>query len=137
MTIDISVLIYLLVAFQVKHWFCDYPLQNQYMLRKSASLADEWVLPLMLHSSVHAVGTFVVIFLVLVTDTAVRLTLQECLLMAGVDGVVHFCIDRVKASPKIGGRFKPNQPQFWWALGADQMSHHLTHYVFIYVVLST
>ena len=26
--------------------------------------------------------------------------------------------------------------RFWWALGADQMAHHLTHYVIIYILVT-
>jgi hypothetical protein len=34
-----------------------------------------------------------------------------------------------------GKRLKSNK-YFWWALGADQTAHHLTHYFIIYKILS-
>ena len=34
----------------------------------------------------------------------------------------------------IEGRFKSNT-YFWWALGWDQMMHHLTHYVILFFFL--
>ena len=61
--------------------------------------------------------------------------------------VVHFTMDRIKASPNMLGRFKPltketyptaneaaikSNTYFWWSLGLDQGVHHLTHYVIIW-----
>ena len=45
-------------------------------------------------------------------------------------------IAHVKASPKMLGRFKPDNKYFWWSLGGDQMWHHLTHYLIIYLVIT-
>lgn len=35
---------------------------------------------------------------------------------------------------EIDARFASNK-KFWWALGADQMAHHLTHYAIIYMII--
>jgi hypothetical protein len=48
--------------------------------------------------------------------------------------MIHFIVDRIKSSPKLGGRFKPNETYFWWALGADQLAHGLTYILLIYLV---
>jgi hypothetical protein len=113
----------LLVAFQIKHFMCDFPLQGRYMLGKFKERG--WIAPLAAHCGVHAVGTLVV--LTLWSNTA-----NAALLAAAVfDFVMHFAMDRLKASPKMWGRYKPDQPSFWYALGLDQMWHHLTHYVII------
>ena len=115
----------LLVVFQIKHFICDYPLQNQYMLGKMQ--ANDWIRPLAAHAVTHSVGTGL-IALIFAPDLT--------LLLIFADFVLHFIVDRLKASPKIGGRFKPDQPYFWWALGADQMTHHIINYVFIYIILN-
>ncbi len=114
----------LLIAFQLKHFISDYPLQNAYMLGKLR--ATNWVLPLAAHAAVHATATFLI---------AIWFSLHLAIILAITDFILHFTIDRLKASPNYGGRFKPDQPYFWWALGADQMAHHLTHYAFIFVLL--
>ena len=61
-------------------------------------------------------------------------------------------MDRVKASPKMLGKFKAltanefisatdeqklNNKYFWWSLGLglDQAVHHLTHYFIIYLLV--
>lgn len=114
----------LLITFQLKHFICDYPLQGTYMLGKLR--ATNWVLPLAAHAAVHATATFLI---------AIWFSLHLAIILAIADFILHFTIDRLKASPNYGGRFKPDQPYFWWALGADQMAHHLTHYAFIFVLL--
>ena len=116
----------LLVLFQLKHFICDYPLQTQYMLGKMQ--ATGWIEPLATHAAVHSLATYIITMYFVGPFTAILLALA--------DFIVHFTVDRIKASPKLGGRWNPTQPYFWWALGADQMSHHLTHYLFIYLIIS-
>lgn len=124
----------LLVLFQIKHFVCDYPLQTPYMLGKMNRTG--WVKPLAAHAYIHSAGTwFIAYWFLFTTDKTESIFLLSCGL-ALTDFVIHFIVDRIKASPDLGGRFKPDQPYFWWALGADQMAHHLTHYVFIYLIIT-
>ena len=115
----------LLVLFQLKHFICDYPLQTQYMLGKMQ--ATGWKLPLAAHAAVHSLATYIITMYFVGPFTAI--------LFALADFIIHFTVDRIKASPKLGGRWNPSQPYFWWALGADQMAHHLTHYLFIAIIV--
>ncbi len=125
----------LLALFQIKHFICDYPLQTEYMLGKMK--ATGWIQPLIIHSQVHAIGTYL---LVLIFGLAIDMEFIEVFTLAYIltvaDFTLHFCIDRIKASPNLLGRFKTDQPYFWWALGADQMAHHLINYVFIYIIIT-
>ena len=73
-----------------------------------------YIAPLAVHSAVHAAGTLLLCFL-----------LQWPLWFVLLDFVSHFIIDRLKASPEILGRWKPNSKYFWWALGLDQFAHHM------------
>lgn len=130
----------LLIAFQAKHFVADYPLQRRFMLGK---FRDDlgFVLPLLAHVGVHAVGTFLI---------TCWFGVVQALFLALVDAAVHFVMDRVKASKKMLGRFKPLTAEtaptateeqwtqnnyFWWSLGLDQAVHHLTHYgVILWVI---
>lgn len=118
----------LLILFQLKHFVADYPLQNRYMLGKFKETG--WIKPLAAHCSVHAAMTFGIAMFFVSPVIAAALAL--------LDFAFHFAMDRIKASPKMLGRFTHIDPKFWWSLGVDQMFHHLTHYLIIYwiVVLS-
>ena len=122
----------LLVAFQFKHFICDFPLQNQYMLGKMNLTG--WKLPLAAHAGVDALGTFLITCLLFKPAYYMDAVLLGAIL-GTTDFIIHFVVDRIKASPNLGGRFNPTQPYFWWALGADQMAHHLTQYLFIFVIV--
>lgn len=154
----------LLVAFQVKHFLCDYPLQRPYMLRKFLPGWD-FILPLTAHAGVHGAFTFGIVYW---ATRSAKLSAALALFDFGI----HFVVDRLKAGPKYLGRFKAlsasdfkkimdaqrtysgipvlhpeikmhmksldtqirHNTYFWWSLGLDQLAHHLTHYAIIYVL---
>jgi hypothetical protein len=155
----------LLVVYQLKHFLADYPLQGQYMLRKFSPDWKVWIPALSAHAGVHAVFTFIIFQWVqgFYSNGVDTLFSVAC---AAIDFSIHFCMDRIKASPNMMGRWKslsakeflyykscvgqpgehPNVPYqvnkilrgntyFWWALGFDQMVHHLTHYYLVYVLV--
>jgi hypothetical protein len=119
------------------------------------------VLPLVAHSAVHASMTFIIIWCFTRQDDLTFFPLW----MASLDFVLHFVMDRLKAGPKWLGRHKPlTGPEyerflelakdgpieaqvyskkkirgnkfFWWSLGLDQMVHHLTHYLIIFLTVA-
>lgn len=155
----------LLIVFQIKHFIADYPLQNKYMLGKFKG-GYSWILPLTAHAGVHFLFTLVIVL-------CYNQEISLALLLGLLDFVLHFCMDRLKASPKLLGRFsalskteyvqianefesiKARPPTlansrimqeykdmvksntyFWWALGLDQMVHHLTNILIIYIMVS-
>lgn len=124
--IVLEMTMYLVLIYQLKHFIADYLLQGKYMLKKFAP-GWEFVLPLAAHCAVHAVFTFAI--------TAVFVPWLLAASLAAFDFVVHFIMDRIKASPRMLGRFTKDDPRFWWALGFDQMIHHITHYIIIYIVV--
>ncbi len=156
----------LLVVYQLKHFVADYPLQGRYMLGKFKP-GWEFVLPLLAHVGVHAAGTLGIAL-------AFGVSAPRALLLALFDAGVHFTMDRIKASPRLMGRWKPltadqyvssqktlsgppmsddefiqalwiseakrkllGNKLFWWALGFDQLVHHLTHYACIAMILAS
>jgi hypothetical protein len=87
----------LLVVYQIKHFLADYPLQGKFMLGKFAKFPD-FVLPLLAHVGVHGLFTFLIAISLKPFKVAAAL--------AVLDMVVHFVVDRIKASPDLLGRFK-------------------------------
>ncbi|HMN67470.1 MAG TPA: DUF3307 domain-containing protein [Bdellovibrionales bacterium] len=126
MNVNAELLLILLIFFQVKHFVADFLLQNVWMLQKARPNWD-FVLPLALHSGVHAVTTL-----------AVALYIHPSLWwLGGVDFVVHFLMDRIKAGPRYLGRFTDVRSKaFWVSFGLDQMVHHLTHIYICWVLAS-
>ena len=157
----------LLVVYQLKHFLADYPFQGQYMLGKFSDDWKVWVPALSAHAGVHALMTWIIFqwvqgFYTQFGDVNTGLSAAA----AAIDFVVHFTMDRIKASPNLMGRWKNLSPRdyeyykkcdsypgndphvhrvvskifrgnkyFWWALGFDQMVHHLTHYGLIYILI--
>lgn len=131
----------LLLLFQVKHFLADFPLQSPYMLRKFSPNWD-FFFPLLAHCAVHAAFTLAIVAFY---------KPEMALKMAALDLVLHFTMDRLKASPKLLGRFKAltaseyataseaqksGNTYFWWSLGLDQAVHHLTHYAIIFMLVN-
>jgi hypothetical protein len=89
----------LLLLFQLKHFIADYPLQRPWMLGKF--LDKGWVLPLAAHCGVHA------LFTIAIGLFCGWVPISVILVMAAFDFVIHFTMDRIKASKRWLGRFKP------------------------------
>jgi len=141
----------LLVVYEFKHHLADFTLQGKYMLGKFKSGWD-FVPPLALHCTVHALFTyFIMHWTLLVLGVAQgNFPIQ----MSLIDFAIHFVMDRIKASPRLLGRFKyicmhdlehrANMTEerwrgkeisnklFWESLGIDQSVHRLTHYYLIW-----
>jgi len=133
----------LLIIYQFKHFFADFPLQGKYMLKK---FEDGWsfVLPLAVHAGVHAGFTFVIVFVF-------TRSIAFALMLSLFDFSIHFTMNRIKAGKKYLGRWKAltgkefptasdeakrGNTYFWWSLGFDQMVHHLTHYTIIFCIVT-
>ncbi len=123
----------LLVAFQLKHWLCDYRFQTPYMLGKFKP--EGWLGPLAAHAGAHALGTFNVACLAMWGRQITAENFGVVLALAAFDFVVHFAVDRVKVV--LGRGLTPAEPRFWRQLGADQAAHHLTHYAIIFALLNS
>lgn len=87
----------LVIWAQLKHFIADYPMQNAYMLGKFKKTG--WLLPLAAHAGVHFLFTF---FLTLLFTES----LSFSVLLGGLDFIIHFIMDRIKASPDMLGKYK-------------------------------
>jgi len=96
----------LLIAFSIKHFIADFPLQNEYMLGKFKRVG--WVKPLIAHAGLQALFTFLISLVYGFTSLPMKLIFGVALL----DFVIHFIVDRLKAHPDLGGRWKYLLPVF-------------------------
>lgn len=115
-----------MVIFQFKHFLADFPFQTQYMLRKY-NPDWEWVFPLILHCFVHGMMTLCIMLYFK----------PQLWWLAILDFILHMIMDKIKASPLLLGRYSNTQRSgYWYALGFDQMVHHLTHIYIVWVMVT-
>ncbi len=125
MSQEVQTIFTLVVIYQFKHFLADYLFQHNYMLKK---IRPDWdfIWPLALHCTVHAVFTLSICLFYR----------PELWWLAFLDFGIHFITDRFRSGPTYLGRFNDiNQSIFWWILGFDQMIHHLTHLLIIWMLL--
>lgn len=127
MEMTIINIFFLLVLFQLKHFAADYPLQTEYMLGKFKD--RDWVLPLTCHALVHFIFTALII-------GAFTTDFWLVIKLAAFDFIMHFTMDRIKASRSLLGRWNTSDSAFWNVVGLDQMVHHFTHYIIIYIIIT-
>ena len=120
-----AAILFIVAIFNVKHFIGDFCLQNEYMLGKFKKVG--WQLALLAHVATVAQFTF---WIALISTHSFMLAAA----LTVFEMVTHFIIDRVKASPDLGGRYKPDQKMFWMVLGADQMLHHCIDLVTIFFI---
>lgn len=124
--------LFMMLAFIIKHYFADFPLQTPYMLKKGAG-GFEWILPLLAHSWVH--GIFSAVILIGFGQT-------HFVWLAALELAIHFIIDRIKATYKLpegkweGAQKYENLGKYYRAFGKDQLAHYITYVVMLLVVFN-
>ena len=129
-----------MLLFQLKHWLAGFVLQSDYMMKKFLPGWD-FFFPLAAHAAVQGVGASIIVG---IYDLG-------AMWWAGLlTFVLHFAMDRLKAGPKYMGRWKMlGGPQFatatdeqrlhnkyfWAAFGFNQMWHHCTGFLVIWLLL--
>jgi len=125
---DLELVLVLLVLFQIKHFVADYPLQTPAMIRGKGILFNPQGI---LHSLHHSALTLVTLgIFALVHPIAILLVI----IIALAEFFIHYVIDYSKM--QFGKRLTTSDPRFWWAIGFDQMLHHLTYLAFAWIVLT-
>lgn len=99
----------------IKHFIVDFPLQKPYQYLNKGKYGHPGGI---LHSSLHAVGTMLVLFMFT----------PYFFLLGLLDGVIHYHVDwsKVQLNQKMGWGPTTHE-QFWWLLGLDQLAHALTY----------
>lgn len=121
---NLEMLFILLVWLKFKHFLADFPLQGKYMLGKFKD-GTEWILPLLAHVSVHGLFTLGLCLIVK----------PELWYLCFLDMVIHFAMDRVKASKKLLGRWNFSDRMYWIVLGIDQLVHSLTDLLVLFCLV--
>lgn len=121
---DFLTLAFLYVLFRIKHFACDFLLQNDWMALTKGKPGREGYSALLTHAAIHAAGTL-----------AIVLAFAPALWWLGpLDFVVHAVVDRIKGLFTYRKGWTPKDTVFWWTLGADQEAHNFTHFAYIVII---
>lgn len=123
--------ILLLALIQLKHFVIDFPCQTPFQYKNKGTYLH---LGGILHSGLHVVGTFLVlwIFLGFAAISFIPHLIGGILL---AEFLLHYHIDWAKMNiNRIFGWCPTTHESFWWLLGFDQLLHQLT-YIGMYVAL--
>lgn len=117
-----------LILFQLKHFFADFPLQNFFMISGKGKTGLAWIMPLSAHCAVHAgLSLSIILF---VNPSLFWLIIGEF--------VAHFLIDRSKCLYKLPqGAWAPDEKgkylsKYYMAFGLDQMAHQICYMIIVY-----
>jgi len=113
----VNALIAIFVILQIKHFICDYPLQTPYQLYNKGTYLHPGGI---LHSGLHALSTMAAFVVAPPT-----LALGAAIVIG--EFLIHYHIDWAKEQIIKREGWVATQRQFWWAIGADQLFHHLTY----------
>ena len=119
----------LLIAFQIKHFIADYPLQFPYMY-EAKGMQYSWAKPLRDHALVHM--TLSILIAGAYSIFVEPISLMAMFVIAIYDFTTHFVIDRIKATQQGG----PDTSRFWINLGLDQMAHHIVGIVIVFIIIN-
>lgn len=116
-------IVLMLVSFAIKHWLCDFILQNNWMAVGKGQKKD-WFMPLLAHAITNAMGTMWLL---------IAFNFERYWYLAIIEIVVHFIVDRIKAVQNRS--LDLCRPKYWILLGADQMIHRIWDYIVISIIL--
>lgn len=117
--------LWLMAALLIKHFALDFPLQTKNMLaEKGEYLAIGGVN----HAFAHGVGTALVFMLFGMSALAGTL--------AVLDILIHYHVDYLKMKINSKAGLTTQDTRFWNLLGLDQLAHHMTYVLLVYLALT-
>lgn len=119
-----ATILWALLAFQIKHFLCDFALQTQRQIMKKGIYGHPLGLS---HAALHAVASIPA--LLVLTDRS--------RILAGIvaaEFVIHYHCDWLKAQIDRRFHLTVQQHVYWVVFGLDQLIHQLTYAGIIFVV---
>jgi len=113
----ITLLLWSLALFEVKHFLCDFVLQTAYLYRNKGIYGHRAGF---IHAGLHALGSVPAILL-LSRDTSL------IAVILAVEFLIHYHVDWLKLHIDKRFRLGINHSLYWAIFGADQLLHQLTY----------
>jgi hypothetical protein len=127
LTDPFTALLVVLAILQVKHAICDYPLQTLYQLQNKGSYGHPGGI---IHAGLHVIGTATVFL-------AVTPTFWLGVAILAGEFVFHYHVDWAKDRWIRKHGYTAVDRQFWWAIGFDQLLHHLSYLAIAAILVGT
>ena len=122
---DLALVLWALLALQVKHFLCDFVLQTEYQVRTKGIYGHFGGF---IHSGLHMVGSIPALLIMQAPLRAI------VIIMIG-EFLIHYHTDWTKANVDAHFDWGPTNVRYWMLFGADQLVHQLT-YLAIVVLLT-
>lgn len=124
MTLTFLLMLYL--VFRAKQFACDFLLQTSWMALTKGKAGVEGYKALFVHAGIHAAATLLIVLV----------AAPELWWLGLIDFILHSCVDRLKALLTSDLKWTSSSAKFWWAFGADQEAHNLTHLGYILMIIA-
>ena len=118
-------LVWLLLALQIKHFIWDFYYQPPYMWQNKGTFGHPGGI---VHSGLHAITTFYLLF-------TFPVTAELAALIAAGEFIVHYLTDYAKMNiNRIKGWACNTHNEFWQLTGLDQLFHQLTYVAILAII---
>lgn len=118
-------LVWLLLALQIKHFIWDFYYQPPYMWQNKGTFGHPGGI---VHSGLHAITTFYLLF-------TFPVGLGLAALIASGEFIVHYLTDYAKMNiNRIKGWTATTHNEFWQLTGLDQLFHQLTYVAILAII---
>lgn len=124
MSPDEALIVWALLALQIKHFLGDFVLQSTYQFRTKGIYGHPGGF---IHSGIHIAGTLPVLLLYTFNPVSIA-----AILLA--EFVVHYNTDWLKAKIDRTYHWGYSDQRYWMLFGADQLLHQLTYLAILYVL---
>jgi len=122
---DLAIVLWALLALQVKHFLCDFVLQTQYQVRTKGIYGHVGGF---IHSGLHMVASLPALFIMQAPVRAIAI------IMIG-EFLIHYHTDWTKSNIDSYFDWGQADARYWMLFGADQLVHQLT-YLAIVILLT-
>jgi hypothetical protein len=121
MSLGVTLVLYSMLLFELKHAACDFMLQTSYQYRGKGIYGHPGGF---IHAGLHSIGSL----------PAILLLTQEARLVAIVfaaEFVVHYHVDWLKEQIRKRRALTFDNVRYWILFGADQLAHQATYLIII------
>ena len=121
---QLALILWALLALEVKHFLCDFVLQSEYQVRTKGIYGHFGGF---IHSGLHVLFTIPALLILGASWKAIAIILA-------VEFVVHYHADWMKSAIDKRYHWGMTDQRYWILFGTDQLIHQLTYVAMLYVM---